>query len=332
MTHPNTTTVRRAANYCGIDLVKFLCTFLVVAIHFQPFSRAHFRSADTMNFVCSLVLARVAVPFFFMSTGFFLLGTDDPDRAQRYCLKLLRIYAAWTMLLILGSQNHLWYIRATVVAVFLSSFCLRRMKFPVIAVLALGLYAIGLLGDSYYGLVEPLRSFGPLNSLIYAYELKFGSTRNGLFMGFPFVLMGAWFARTGFTMRTPRAALGLALSLALMVAEAMTLEQLGLCREYNMYLMLLPASFFFFALALSLRPKPRPLYDHLRTIGALNYYVHIMVAKLVGKGFTLLLGLTGLNLNPYLFPAITAASLLTATAIYRLSRREQFRWVQYLYR
>ena len=319
-------------NYCGIDLVKFLCTFLVIAIHFHPFSPAHFQSADTLNFVFSQVLARVAVPFFFIATGFFLLGTDDVDRVLRHSMKILRIYAAWTMLLILGSHSHLWYLRGTVVGVLGVSLCLRRMKFPQVVLLALVLYAIGLLGDSYYGFLEPLRSFGPLDTLVYAYELRFQSTRNGIFMGFPFILMGAWFARSGFTMKTARAALGLGFSLALMVVEAMVLQKLELSKDHNMFLLLLPAAFFLFALSLSLKLEPRPVYVHLRSIGALNYYAHIMVAKIVAILFEILTKLTNISLSPYLFPAITAASLLTVTGIYRLSRHEKFTWIQYLYR
>ena len=317
---------------CGIDLTKFLCTFLVIAIHFPPFSQVHFQSADTMNFVLSMVLARIAVPFFFMATGYFLLGSDNPDRVMGYCTKILRLCGIWSMILLLGSHGHLWYLKATVAAVIAVSVCLRWLKLPLVCVLGFGLYVIGLLGDSYYGFLEPLRRFGLVDTVIRIYDLRFGTTRNGFFMGFPFVLMGAWFARTGFTMRTSRAILGLVPTLALMVAEAAILKSHGICRDYNMYLLLLPASFFFFALAASLRLKPRPIYDHLRSIGALNYYTHIMVGHLLGYLFTALLRLTGIDLEPHSYLVVTAVTMLIATGIYQLSRKEKFTWLQYLYR
>lgn len=332
MSQPGAASVRNANGYCGIDLVKFLCTFLVVAIHYPPFSQSLFPSAHTLNLIVSQAIGRIAVPFFFMSTGFFLLGTDDGERVVRYCTKLLRLLGVWTTILILGTHHHLWYLRATVVAVVCVSFCLRRMRLLYAALLALVLYAIGLLGDSYYGCLEPLRSFGPLDSVIVLYERIFEHTRKGPFMGFPFVLMGAWFARTGFAMKPARAGAGLAAALVLLVGEALLLDRLGISKANNMYLMLLPVAFFLFALATSLRLKPRPVYIHMRSVGTMNYCAHVMVAKVVAMAFDAIDGLTGINLDPWLYPVVVTASLLTVTGVYCLSLHKRFTWLKYLYR
>ena len=55
--------------YGGFDLCKIAAAFLVVAIHTSPLVSF---SADA-DFILTRVFARVAVPFFLMVSGFFLL-------------------------------------------------------------------------------------------------------------------------------------------------------------------------------------------------------------------------------------------------------------------
>ena len=49
----------------GIDILRFICAFLVACIH-APFSGAVGG--------CVKAVARIAVPIFFMSTGYFLVS------------------------------------------------------------------------------------------------------------------------------------------------------------------------------------------------------------------------------------------------------------------
>lgn len=55
-------------NYNGIDVAKFLCSFLVVAIHISPLNSpmdGELSSASVLiNDVFQLILCRIAVPFF----------------------------------------------------------------------------------------------------------------------------------------------------------------------------------------------------------------------------------------------------------------------------
>lgn len=53
----------------GLDRFKFIAAFFVVAIHTSPLSSF---SANA-DFLLTRVLARTAVPFFLMVTGYFLL-------------------------------------------------------------------------------------------------------------------------------------------------------------------------------------------------------------------------------------------------------------------
>lgn len=57
-------------SYIGIDLFRVIAAILIIAIHTSPFG-----SYNTWaDFVLTRVIARVAVPFFFMTSGFFLIS------------------------------------------------------------------------------------------------------------------------------------------------------------------------------------------------------------------------------------------------------------------
>lgn len=57
-------------NYTNLDIAKFVCALLVVMIHAEPLAD----TASEMNFFLVKILARVAVPLFFVMSGFFLFG------------------------------------------------------------------------------------------------------------------------------------------------------------------------------------------------------------------------------------------------------------------
>lgn len=59
--------VRLAA---GIDYFRMAAAFMVIAIHIAPFADW----SEEADFLLTYCLGRVAVPFFFMTTGYFVLA------------------------------------------------------------------------------------------------------------------------------------------------------------------------------------------------------------------------------------------------------------------
>ncbi len=115
------------------------------------------------------------------------------------------------------------------------------------------LYAIALLGDSYYGLTAQI---APLASLYAAGFHLFSYTRNGLLMA---PSSCSWVPRwaSGGPPLPWAAGLGLALSLALMTGEGFLLRHLGLQRHDSMYLLLPLVMCFLYRLLLAGLPRPR---------------------------------------------------------------------------
>ena len=60
----------KAKNYAGVDLFRIPAALMVAAIHIAPFSTWN-RVGDVLLTYC---LGRIAVPFFLMTTGFFVLA------------------------------------------------------------------------------------------------------------------------------------------------------------------------------------------------------------------------------------------------------------------
>ena len=70
--------MHRNKNYTGIDCFRFLAAFLIIAIHTSPLGSF----SAVGDFVLTRVIARVAVPFFFMTSGFFMISRYARDEKK----------------------------------------------------------------------------------------------------------------------------------------------------------------------------------------------------------------------------------------------------------
>lgn len=198
--------------YGGLDAFKVIAALLVVAIHTSPLTTY---SPDG-DFLLTRSLARVAVPFFFMVTGQFVLGEVLQGRRPfsalwRQVKKILLLYlvavvlylpvglyaghyqglsplSALRLLLFDGTFYHLWYFPACATGLLLVYLLGRVLRGRGLLAVTGLLYLIGLFGDSYHGLTAALP---PLAAAYEAGFQVFSYTRNGLFMAPLFLLLGA---------------------------------------------------------------------------------------------------------------------------------------------
>lgn len=289
----------------GLDYFKVVAAFLVVAIHTSPFSSF----GGEADFIFTRIIARVAVPFFLMVTGYFMLpgylsgSLKDTRPLRGYGKKVLLLYAAAILLYLPvnvyagqfqdagvgdilrmvvfdGTFYHLWYLPASVLGVGIIYFLSRLMGLPAPAVggVTLLLYLAGLFGDSYYGWIENIDFIRERYEGMFR---VFSYTRNGIFYVPVFLFLGAWIAdgREG-RKRTADFA-GLVLSLALMTAEGLMLHRMGAQRHDSMYIALLPCMFFLFRVVLSMKIEPAA---RLRAVSTWIYLIHPMVIIIVRGG------------------------------------------------
>ncbi len=257
--------MQKQKNYVWLDRFRLIAALLVIAIHTSPL--ASFSGEG--DFFFTRVLARIAVPFFLMVTGFFF--PSDPGQLWKSLKKLCLLYGgsillylplglyaghyralyftdALRMLLFDGSFYHLWYFPAAITGMLLVFALKRVLKLRWVCVISVVLYVIGLFGDSYFGLAEKLP---PVKAAYEGMFRLFSYTRNGIFMAPVFLVLGIMIQKYG-RKKLLRYALWLLVSFACMTAEAFTLHNLRLQRHDSMYVFLLPVMVSLFLLLLSL--------------------------------------------------------------------------------
>lgn len=197
-------------------MFRLAAALLVVAIHTSPLTSIN----SEADFFLTRVLARIAVPFFLMVTGHFILSdlfsggaplvSDRRSfftrRQKKYLVKLSLLYGAaillylpigiyaghypgglLRMLLFDGTFYHLWYFPACILGVLLVCLMARFLTLWNITAISAGLYVIGLFGDSYFGLAEKIPV---LNGLYTALFQVSSYTRNGVFLAPLFLVLG----------------------------------------------------------------------------------------------------------------------------------------------
>jgi len=218
-----------------LDLFRLAAVLLVVMNHTSPLADV----SAMADFWLTRVLARVAVPFFLMTTGYFL-SRNHWAGVGRQLKKLCLLYGVCILLylpvnlyagsftgpadvlrklLVDGTFYHLWYFPATILGIVIARWLSRlglRVALPVAALL----YLIGLGGDSYYGLVSQIPLLRTLYDGIFT---LCGYTRNGLFFAPLFLLLGA----AGRRWNQKLSLAGFFLSLAAMSAEGLWLPSHG---------------------------------------------------------------------------------------------------------
>lgn len=328
------------SRHSGLDAFRLLAALLVIAIHTSPLTTYTMEG----DFLLTRGIARVAVPFFFMVTGHFVLGgylagKDPFARVWRQVKKILLVYlaavllylpigfyaghyqdltplSALRLLLFDGTFYHLWYFPGCAMGLLLVCL-LGRVKTPWFLPAATGLlYLAGLFGDSYYGLTARIPA------LAGAYEGAFhlfSYTRNGLFMAPLFLFLGAVLGR-----RQPKGAPAVyggafLLLLALMTGEAFILRHFALQRHDSMYLFLPLVMAALYQLLLTWRPKAPAWAAPLST---LVYILHPAMIVAV-RGVADALGLTELLVENSLvhYLAVTAGAFLASALLLRIRNR-----------
>ena len=301
-----------------------------------------FEFAECLNYYIRNYVARIAVPFYFAAAGFFLFRKIDLEKfdvsvTQNYIFKLLRLLGIWTVLLFAGGKGQLWYMSGLVVAVCFLSFCLyKRIDFEKILVCAIIFFFIGLIGDPYYRLLTPL-----LKSKITGYPIKtyyeiFSTTRNGLFMGFPFLLLGGFIEKKRFSIKPIFAFLGFFISMALLFCEVWLIRKWELSKgnDVDMYIFLLPVIFFLLIFAVNISIKPRKIYKKLRNVGVILYFSHMFVYYWIKSWCYLFIEIIlKVNINNSIIDYFLTVIITTILGfvIDGLSRKEKFAFLRYLY-
>ncbi len=290
--------------YPALDILKFILAMSVLIIHFQPlkdFSQmAHHLSSDS--------LPRLAVPFFFMSTGYLIKDAmGDWDKLKRRLIKIAKLWFIWSLvylpfrligmgfndlpilqdmylllkdILFQGVFIHLWYLPAVIFALVVLFVLLKKLSIQHILVLSFVLFLLGSLADAYTGLF----STGSLmKGLIDAYLGIFITSRNGLFFGFFFVALGYYIHVTKLhqKVQSDQWMLWFVLSLVLLFGELIWLLSVSEPFDFNMRIGIVPSVVFLFMWALQHEFFESFETSWYRTMSSVIYFSHFLVFYIV---------------------------------------------------
>ncbi len=289
-------------NYTGIDYFRFIASLLIIAIHTSPLTSL----SETGDFILTRIIARVAVPFFLMTSGYFLISryAYNDKNLWIFVKKTALIYGAAMLIYIpiniyngyFGMDNllpniikdiifdgtlyHLWYLPASILGAVIAWYLVRKFDYKTAFIVTAILYFIGLFGDSYYGLSEKISGLKGLYNLIFQIS---DHTRNGIFFAPVFFVLGGIIADNRRKIALRKSIFGFGISFALMFIEALTLHFCNMQRHDSMYIFLLPCMYFFFNIILHFRGKR---IKWLRTSSLIIYVIHpmmIVVIRLFAK-------------------------------------------------
>lgn len=202
-----------------IDILKFVFAILIFLLHKGILSLIPYYS------VMQAVTARIAVPFFFVASGYFFankliyLQSIEERKATtyNYCKRLgskLLIFEPISIIILTAGRlvehmalkdilsttikeilfyprGALWYIQAVIIAAIIMFPFIHFKKEKTAIIPAVLFYIFALFGNRYNFMIKGT-FFG---SFMDVYEGIFITVRNGVFEGIPFMLCGCLIAR-----------------------------------------------------------------------------------------------------------------------------------------
>ena len=326
--------IQHSKDYRFIDVFKLFCSFLIIGIHVAPFF--DFGILDS----AFGLLTRIAVPFFFVSSSFFLFKKEFSwKRIGNYCKRMLLLYAVYSLFYVIyelisgqfvlsvflikffiSGYQHLWFLQQGVVAVLVISLILRLTGKPwMLYVIAIVCFLIGVLVLTYYPLTRAI----PIVEMYrhsFWYNIIF--ERSWIFYALPYMAMGYFFAQNGLIKKSV-SVIGIVISFLLLAAESFIGVYLVHVPSTVLWFSVFPLSFFIFSLVSQIQLKADVNTLIFRKLSTLIYCIHLLIIYL----------LEYLQIPWYLllFVLTSVLSLLYGIAVVKLSSLRYLRFLNILY-
>lgn len=362
-----TNKLKDKTEFIAVDFFRLIFALGIAALHLKPMYDIN----EVLNFFIVQVLTRLGVPFFFLVSGFFLQKKIfEFQKVKKYIVRIFQLYIIYTILYLPqiiygyiknggslipnllsfirnfffeGSSSHLWYFVGLIVATVLLYWLKNKIKLHDrhIAIIVLILYAIGTIGNAY---IQPLKeyfdvpvgAFAQLDKkylLLWFYFKVFGTTRNGIFFGLPYVFFGYLIAKNKQKINRKNYLLFAIISFLLMTGEAFIVHEIFGATDNDMLFLLLPTSIFTFLFIVFIdcqgTEKNFYLAKHLRCLSVLFFGLHTFINFYL-TGF--LNRIFGVKLNSLAqFACVIILNYIVAEIIIRMSNVKHFQWLKKLY-
>lgn len=290
----------------AIDLCKYVASLMIIGIHTRLLTDVN----ETLGFITTQVICRLAVPFFALTTGYYLARALSDNKKPRIIIfkeqwyKIIKIYIVWSVLYFLfilpqyidgglislikwytidtilhGSHYHLWYLLALIFSLPLFYLIWNKSRKHLLLCVAILLYSTYVMQYAYQSILS-LSIISPI-VIINGYSPAFLS---GIGIIVPYLIMG------GFLSCIPKirisstiAGIITILLTLIVVYEALTLKSNGVQQWTYLFSSPLPAIFAFIsALQTSFSHQTiRKIAPKLGRISLIVYCIHPMFCELL---------------------------------------------------
>ena len=247
---------KKIYNFKMLNVMKLVCAILVVMIHTMFF----FSISEALWVGTSLGICRVAVPFFFILSGYFYYNLKDDtsrnNQIKKYGVIFLKLVCVEALILLpmvisfffqgnilmlvknmllIGVTGSLWYISSMVIGLIFINELLKKNKYLSLIVLSGLFFAFGLMGDSYAGIFTGT----VVEDMTFIYRGIFTMMQVGITCSVPFLTIGILINRLNLIEKVKKVNLLLPLGIIILLIETFILYKTGIAVDYNMYVSLL---------------------------------------------------------------------------------------------
>lgn len=324
--------------YSSIDITKFICSLLVIIIHTRPFT-------GTLGYLLTNGVARIAVPFFFLASGYFFYEgyKNNKEYYKKYLKNIFKIYTIWYLIYMtwrvlvekqgfkfkegiilireyfFSGYYQLWYMPSLIISILFVYMFLKRNKYLALGVISCVLYFIGIFGDAYGGLINNQL----YNNIVAVYRLVFGMTKTGICFGVPMITLGVLINKYNLKEKVKVTGFVVAIGIGILLLETYFLEMsnIGFGRNMLMSFIILIPCLFIWLLNLKCYIIGR-MSKMLRDLSLTIYCSHALFIMVLDKIFAMLEINIAEGDKILQFFIVTAASVLLGIIMQKMKERK----------
>lgn len=366
--------IDKKENYNSVDLFKFICSLLVVILHTSSYCLSNMAdggkvptgasNGPIITFLLPLVFSvlRIAVPFFFISSSFFLFKKvnkcntekEKNQAVKNYCLRILKLYLFWLILslpymldkflfnsgydvltglgvfaikiICFDAFDGAWYLGATIFSALFVYLLSKKVKNSGLLVIAIVFYILAVLDSTYFNL------FGLSGNSNFMFFQANAPICLSVFNGFVYFTIGKFFAENENRVSTKVSLIMALICFALMYGELTLSNYLGLNYATDCFLALLPFSCFFFQLVINIKLKDKKAYRFIRKSSTFIYLSHFSILYVFFRfvnTFNWAVFTTSVPVMIATYFAVVGLCIGVYVLTNSLSKNKSFAWLKY---
>lgn len=343
--------IAKIQSYNAVDLMKVIAAIMVVNLHIGMLNTYSMEIDYYLKAIC-----RIAVPFFFMTSGFFLYRkinrnpNQERNLIRQFIIRILKLYCFWFLallplsvytmslepeksvllqlwsiirsILFSGAFLGSWYLNTTIIAALIVFFLSKKLSNFSILILGFILYIMCIFSSSYYGLIEHSK----ISEFIKGFEFIFGPFYNTWPAGVFFFAVGKVFGENeqNIKLKNKRNLLlygGMIIPIIFCCIENSLIKNYELARAGDCYFMVIFLSIYLFYVVLNTEIKIGldGIFPKLRKASTIIFMSHSFWIFVGSRLLEKIISAKLDSITKYLF--VVLMSTLTAIVFVILSKK-----------